>query len=247
VFFDTGWEHPALYDYLRGELSRAIGPIVEVRSSRYPGGMVDLIRQRHSFPSRLRRLCTDELKVRPARAYIERAQDTYGEVINAVGIRAEESKARALMPEWEWSEALDCESWRPLITWTVADVVAIHARHGLRPNPLYLAGAERVGCWPCIFSRKAEVRMVADLSPGRMDMIRELEKELSEHAGSPRTFFAGRSTREGVQPIDSVIAWSRTPTRGVEPEPFDDPNRGCMRWGLCETVGGTGRAPAKEG
>jgi len=30
VFLDTGWEHPWTYDYLRGPLTRALGPIEEV-------------------------------------------------------------------------------------------------------------------------------------------------------------------------------------------------------------------------
>jgi 3'-phosphoadenosine 5'-phosphosulfate sulfotransferase (PAPS reductase)/FAD synthetase len=57
VFADTGWEHPRTYDYLRGELTRVLGPIVEVRG---PRGMADLIRWKGMFPSRKHRFCTSE-------------------------------------------------------------------------------------------------------------------------------------------------------------------------------------------
>lgn len=30
VFLDTGWEHPITYEYLRGDLTRALGPIQEL-------------------------------------------------------------------------------------------------------------------------------------------------------------------------------------------------------------------------
>lgn len=32
VFADTGWEHPLTYEHIRGELTRVLGPIVEVRA-----------------------------------------------------------------------------------------------------------------------------------------------------------------------------------------------------------------------
>ena len=64
---------------------------------------------------------------------------------------------------------------RPLIDWTEAQVIDIHKRHNVPPNPLYLRGAKRVGCWPCINSRKAEVRQVAESDAQRIDLIRELE------------------------------------------------------------------------
>jgi hypothetical protein len=61
-------------------------------------------------------------------------------------------------------------------------VIAIHKRHGLAPNPLYLKGASRVGCWPCIYARKSEIKLVAEIDPGRIEILRQLEKEVAELA-----------------------------------------------------------------
>lgn len=247
IFLDTGWEHPATYEFIRGPLTDAIGPITELRGA-LP--MADLIRKRGMFPSRKIRFCTQELKVKPAQEYLN-AMDV--DAVNAVGIRRAESRARSEMTEWEWSKGFDCEVWRPIIAWTEQDVIDIHARHGLKPNMLYLRGARRVGCWPCIMSSKAEIRLVADIDPARIDAIRALETEVLVKAEAraaakgvaldPPTFFQalgvmrsqGRDGR-GV-PIDEVVAWSRTKRGGVEPEPFGaaDSDAGCMRWGLCET------------
>ncbi len=230
VFMDTGWENDATYDYLRGPLTAAIGPIIELKPRLQ---MVDLVRKKGMFPSRLRRFCTEELKVLPLRDYLA---SLASEAVNAVGIRAEESQVRAAMPEWEWSKALDAETWRPLLHWSFDDVRAIHARHGLAPNPLYLWGAERVGCWPCIFERKAGIELVALRSPARIDLIEQLEAELTERAGAPRRWFQGKTARSSLVPIREVVTWSKTERGGKVPKLYDPPSdAGCVRWGLCDT------------
>src|SRR5688572_30241345 len=182
VFLDTVWEKEEVYEYLRGPLTMAIGPIVELRSSRYPGGMTQMVADRGMFPSRKIRFCTQELKVFPMQEYLNARVAAGVEVINAVGIRRAESEARSQMEEWEWSDGFDCEVWRPLIHWTEEDVIAIHKRHGLPPNPLYLMGAKRVGCWPCIMASKDEIRLISERDPGKISTIRQMEHDVTERA-----------------------------------------------------------------
>lgn len=251
VFADTGWEAPETYAYL-DELERELGPITRVKG---PRSMVELIRHKAMFPSRVRRFCTQELKVKPLFAhFFERIEATGRELVNAVGIRAAESSRRATMPKWDgYSDARgDFWVWRPLLEWTEDDVIAIHQRHHLKPNPLYFGGASRVGCWPCIFARKAEIRHVADTDPARIDLLRELERDMTQAADEraasrgessehPRTFFAGRGPaakrgRAGAMPIDEAVEWSRTAHGGLQLTLMDtrDPDEGCIRWGMCE-------------
>lgn len=240
VFMDTGWEHEDTYKYLSTELPRVIGQPVEWIAGKLK--MIDLVRKKAMFPSRLRRYCTEELKVFPMRDYIAVLQDAGTEVVNAVGIRAEESSSRALMPEWEDSEMFDCQVWRPLIRWTTQDVIDIHRRHGVTPNPLYLRGSTRVGCWPCIYARKAEIRAVAETDPDRIDLIEMLEAELTKRAGDQRTFFQSKDNKkrgkDSLVPIREMVAWSQTAYGGKEFEEYDadaQAREGCMRWGLCAT------------
>jgi 3'-phosphoadenosine 5'-phosphosulfate sulfotransferase (PAPS reductase)/FAD synthetase len=269
VFLDTGWEHPATYDYLRGELAAKIGPITWLSS---PHKMVSTILRKGMFPSRQRRFCTQELKVFPMQRHLNALIEGGAELVNAVGIRAAESANRAKLAEWEWSDGFDCEVWRPLIAWTEDDVIAIHQRNDLRPNPLYLRGAKRVGCFPCIYASKAEIRLVAEIAPERIDLIERLEARSIRAArtraierGEPdadveRAWFqdpmpvkktcadcggvgcdecGGRGTRRLGKPwpISKVVEWSRTSRGGRQIEMFEPPDseRGCMRWGLCET------------
>lgn len=250
VFMDTGWEHPLTYEYLRGELTRVIGPIEEIRG---PRDMVETIRHKGMFPSKRRRFCTQELKIFPMIKHLRGLMDAGGDVLNAVGIRRGESEARSKMDEWEWSEGFDCETWRPLVDWTEEDVIAIHKRHGLAPNPLYLMGAQRVGCWPCIYARKAEIKLVADMDPERIDRMRALEAEVAASArrraeakgevlkNDPSWFQAPMGDTGECWPIDKVVMWSKTARGGRQFELFaaNPADAGCMRWGLCDTGGAT--------
>jgi 3'-phosphoadenosine 5'-phosphosulfate sulfotransferase (PAPS reductase)/FAD synthetase len=245
VFLDTGWEHEKTYSYLRGELTDKLGPITEIKA---PLLMEDLIIKKGMFPSRVRRFCTQELKVKPIIAYLAHIMATGTDVINAVGIRAGESVSRSKMLEWEWQDGFDCEVWRPLIAWSEAQVIAIHARHGLPPNPLYLMGASRVGCWPCIYARKSEIRLIADKDPDRIVRLRELEERVGVAAraraaakgqtlvSDPAWFQAPLGTSGAAWPIDRVVEWSRTGKGGRQMELFaPQQEEGCVRWGLCET------------
>jgi 3'-phosphoadenosine 5'-phosphosulfate sulfotransferase (PAPS reductase)/FAD synthetase len=248
VFCDTGWEHDLTYEYLRGPLVEKLGPITWLEPKRK---MEDLILHKGMFPSRMRRYCTQELKVRPLARHFKARMDAGDDIVNAVGIRANESESRSKMPEWEWQDGFDCEVWRPLLRWSEQDVIDIHHRHGLRPNPLYLRGAQRVGCWPCIYARKDEIKLIADTDPNRIVRLRVLEQQVAEKAharaaengetlkNDPAWFQAKNGGTGECWPIDTVVEWSRTARGGKQFELFaaDSRDAGCMRWGLCETLG----------
>ncbi len=235
VFADTGWEHPATVEYVKGPLAEKLGHIHHVRGGLQMG---DLCLKKGTFPSRLRRFCTEELKVKPIADFLARCDDP----VNVVGIRADESKARALLPRWETWDAGDCDVWRPMLGWTEEMVIEMHKRHDLVPNPLYLQGARRVGCWPCIFARKEEIRMVAELTPERIDTMRDLETRVTELAQAkrdeplkyPRAFFTEKGRRMIPVPIDRAVEWSRTSRGGRQLLLLETEPPGCVRWGMCE-------------
>jgi 3'-phosphoadenosine 5'-phosphosulfate sulfotransferase (PAPS reductase)/FAD synthetase len=243
VFADTGWEAPETYahlDYLREKL----GPIDVVGKD---GGMVGRIRYTAGFPSKFVRWCTRELKVEPLRAY----HDAIGaETVSVVGIRADESVARRDALAFEDCDRWGGFVWRPIVDWTVSDVIAIHRRHGVAMNPLYHRGHNRVGCYPCIFANKEEIMLTADASPARIAEIRALEAETTvmraerneakpgRYSNTQGSYFQatpGRTNKSGYAPIDEVVAWSRT-SRGGRQLPLlaPPPEGGCFRWGMCE-------------
>ena len=247
VFADTGWESKETYEYIAGPLTEAIGPIHVVG---YAGGMEAVVLKKGMFPSKQRRWCTEELKIKPLQHFQQVIHDkTKKPIISAVGVRASESSARASLP---WIDGMILRSklevavWRPILQRSEQWVIDIHRKHGLTPNPLYLRGARRVGCWPCIYSRKSEIRMIADQDPAQIERIRKLEKDASDVARSRGArdiaFFQARKPdtdgRYPCEPIDKVVDWCRTAKGGKEyEEPTDrDADEGCVRWGMCETI-----------
>ena len=254
-----------MYEYLRGELTDKIGVIKEITPPLpnltpekealalyyenrlgHTSAMIRWILHKGMFPNRLGRWCTDHLKIKAIRKHLK----TVDYPVNCVGVRAAESKARAKLPERELSTSLGCMVWRPLIEWSTQDVIDIHHRHNLAPNPLYLKGAKRVGCWPCIYSRKSEIQFMAAQDPTRIDLIRDLEKDvktiamartaakgetIKEQSTEP-TFFYGKG-REGTLPIDEVVKWSKTTRGGKQYALFSEEEiePSCMSWGLCDT------------
>jgi 3'-phosphoadenosine 5'-phosphosulfate sulfotransferase (PAPS reductase)/FAD synthetase len=254
VFADTGWEAPETYAYLP-VIERALG--ITIERVGVPGGMRAKIRARAGFPARKQRWCTRELKVEILRAFHDRvAAEEDRETVSVVGIRAEESDDRALMSEWGYDDRWKGYVWRPAIDATVAEIIEQHHAVGLPLNPLYLRGHNRVGCWPCIYASKEEVRLWAENDPDRVDEVRALEREIEQlragrnaetpgrYAHAQGSFFQSRMAVKDPQTgkrrylpmsVDDVVAWSKTDHGGRQGLLVREaPDSGCFRWGMCE-------------
>lgn len=263
VFMDTGWEHPDLYahlDYLEQELGpihRIRAPIPELPPAVLPeveeieslvgvspSPFVRRCVKRAMFPSRRRRWCTQELKVHPFLRWVEQLD---ADIVNIVGIRAEESAARARLPERELMPGADhIEVWRPLIRWTEQQVIDIHLRHNVRPCPLYLRGSTRVGCWPCIQANKPELQQLAKdgrrLAAIRLleQLVARLDRESDDPADNAPSLFQqslrNADGRRPCVPIDDVIEWANTKHGGRQMMLGGSWGReaGCVRWGMCD-------------
>lgn len=233
MFCDTGWEAEQTYAYL-GFLEQRLGPITRLDSE----GFEARTRRGGTFPSRVRKWCSPELKVEPTRKALDRLRDATGEEVEVLlGIRREESPKRAdvqLTPEREWSDAYDCEVWRPILDWTVQDVIAEHHRAHIPLNPLYLLGADRVGCWPCIHASKAEIRLIAETDPARIDQVAALEAEIGQTMFVLEKPRKGKDEREKIPTgIREMAVWART-KHGGRQLTILSPDSGCFRWGTCE-------------
>jgi 3'-phosphoadenosine 5'-phosphosulfate sulfotransferase (PAPS reductase)/FAD synthetase len=181
VFCDTGWEHPLTLSYIAKINTDLLGgSLVTLTSTKYPGGMKDLVQIKKRVPSAKARFCTSELKVLPMIDYLKTLDD---EVTVYQGIRADESEARSHMPQSEWSDDYDALVERPLLAWTADRCFALMAERGVKPNPLYLLGAGRVGCFPCVMVNQRELKALMKSLPEIKEAIAELE------AIAERSFF----------------------------------------------------------
>ena len=275
IFMDTGWESQQTYDYL-DELEGTIGKIERIKKSiplnhkfssaarefilaeeeriGRESGFIRAIVQYSIFPSSLRKFCTRKLKIEPFQAWVKE-QDN--DIINIIGVRREESSSRANVTEWEWNDnAGGYWVWRPIYLWEQKDVIDTIVKAGLVPNRLYLQGFDRVGCYPCIYSRKAEIQ---NIKPERIALISRIERFigqqiLEKYAPDSKPFLRVTKNKEragfaykpmfehpsGEDTIEEMYAWSRTARGGKQFMLFesDTLEPSCAKWGMCNFTGG---------
>lgn len=245
TFCDTGNEHEWTYEHVK-MLSEKVHPIETLKPEL---DFFALAAKKQRFPSTKVRYCTQFLKIYPSQDHVSYLKEAYGHVVAVSGVRSNESRERAKLLEWDYSGNLLTVQWRPLITWTIADVLALHGKYNVPLNPLYDAGAQRVGCFPCIMSRKAEIRMIAQKFPERIEMIRKAEQQFEQTNGRYSSFFARNAvperfrskpytTTEGetmnVATIDDVVRWSMTGKRAQGSYLDDEPEPVACSSGFCE-------------
>lgn len=245
-FCDIGNDHDWTLEHV-SLISRTLHPIETIKPA---CSFFELATIKRRFPSTKARFCTEVLKIHPTQDHIQKLRE-FGRVyvVAVSGVRADESIDRETLPEWDYSGTLLCKSWRPLIKWELKDVLAIHSKHGVPMNPLYSIGAQRVGCWPCIMSRKQEIRTIALKFPERIDQIRKAEQQFEIDGGRYSSFFPPNTTpkrfhsrecinRDGetvsFATIDDVVKWSLTGKNAKGSWEDDPPEPISCKSGFCE-------------
>ena len=220
---------------------------------------LDLCLLKGRFPSTKARFCTEELKVRPINEQINEPILSSGRhVISWQGVRADESFARSLLPKWQRLQMRKIDdsagagrlyAYRPMLSWTISDVFAMHDRHGIKPNPLYEQGMKRVGCMPCIMCKKGELMEIARRFPEHVERIEQWESLVSSVSKRGcATFFAAvddplmderdEAIHHETHGIRNHIEWSKTSRGGRQYDLLTAVEFGtaCNQWGACEVI-----------
>ena len=213
----------------------------------YPTGnaFLDLCIWKGRFPSRKAQFCTEELKRNMAVEYQLALLDQGHTVVSWQGVRRDESDARA--------DALKFESlggrmfiYRPIVDMDKPAVFAACKSFGTQPNPLYLEDCDRVGCAPCINSKKKEIRATSIRRPHHIVRISEWERLVS--MASKRgysTFFHKVDNQAGQRAsaiysrneVWQVIQWAKTSRGGRQfslLDDLDEPSACSSSYGLCD-------------
>ncbi|WP_337055016.1 phosphoadenosine phosphosulfate reductase family protein [Pseudoxanthomonas sp. USHLN014] len=205
---------------------------------------LDLCISKGRFPSRMAQFCTEELKTIPITTQVVGTMLRAGQVLQWLGIRADESRNRAAQPRFNRHES-GSMVWRPIFRWSVEEVWRQHSRHGILPNPLYAMGMGRVGCMPCVNCQKSELRAIADRFPEHIERIAAWEDVVSRaNKRRSATFFPAVTDptdidRPGTYSrIHTLVEWSRTARGGRQFDLFfqQQAGGGCTSdLALCET------------
>jgi 3'-phosphoadenosine 5'-phosphosulfate sulfotransferase (PAPS reductase)/FAD synthetase len=213
-YVETAWREEGVPE---ATIERALAALV-------PTGipMLDLCLWKGRFPSRKAQFCTEFLKERAVFDSVVGPALLDGPAVQWLGVRRDESRNRAQAPFTQrvrFDDRHDMALFRPLIHWTAENVFAFARAHGLEPNPLYLQGMGRVGCFPCINAGKYELAAIGRRHPWAIDRL--LEYEAAVMAASKRgiaTFFAADKTPEGAGLSKGLKRRAVADTRRAHPD-----------------------------
>ena len=232
-YIDTKWQEEGIADAICNEAIECLKPT--------GNPFLDLCLLKGIFPSVKARFCTEELKRNPLFEQVHMPLLDQGLSINIwQGVRANESRSRALLPMRDHVGTLKngAQHWnyRPILNWSVEQVFAQHKKHNVSPNPLYSVGMGRVGCMPCIMCRKDELLHIAMRFPEEIERISRWESLVSRTSkGGKSTFFATNKGRgDGIW---ECVRWSKT-KRGsteIDVDRVNETEKSCSSiYGLCE-------------
>ena len=176
---------------LAAEQAAAYGLRFEV-VRRSLGDLLDQIEARGMFPSAQARYCTSDQKTSQVAKLMTTLAATHRaagglvpvRILNALGIRAQESPARAKKAAFGRDGATNgrrvVDRWLPIFAWTETEVWDTIRRSGLRHHPAYDAGMPRLSCVFCVLAGRRELTLAARLNPDLAEEYVALEARI-EH------------------------------------------------------------------
>lgn len=203
VFTDTGFEDETTVPYII-DFCKRLNVELKILKSKKFNNLLDMAYQKNKMPTRRSRFCTSELKVKPFIDWL--IDEVHDNVIIYQGIRASESKERAAMNAEcryfkyyfehytinkrnervyhnyrskevkEWCKLYDDSLRRPVFNLSGQDVINIIIANNLPVHPLYLKGAQRVGCFPCVLSAHSSTFNMFKFHPERMEYLEDFER-----------------------------------------------------------------------
>lgn len=157
---------------------------------REQGLLLDQVRHRGRWPSSSARYCTSDQKRGPARKLITQLVAELGDltrpahVLNCMGLRAEESRARLKKAQLSRDEAASSgrrtiDTWLPIHDWTETQVWQRIRASGVPYHPAYDQGMSRLSCSLCVLASRKDLVRAAQLRPELAAEYAELEAEIS--------------------------------------------------------------------
>lgn len=130
--------------------------------------LLELVEHRGMFPSPAMRWCTSDLKRGPLEKVIRHTGCKL--IVNAMGMRAEESSHRSKLRQFQFSERNSKNGrrwydWLPMHAWFKHEIFEFIKDCGQKPFWTYEAGMERCSCCFCIMSSTADLTTAARLRP----------------------------------------------------------------------------------
>jgi len=143
-------------------------------------GLLDYVRRRKMWPSSMARYCTSDFKRAPIDKLITQLApglERRLKVLNVMGLRAQESPARAKKVPFKVNERRTngrrhVDDWLPILDMKIEEVWETIKANAIPQHVAYSLGMPRLSCVFCIFAPKAALVLA-----GKQEENKELLKE----------------------------------------------------------------------
>lgn len=163
-------------------------PMLEVWEYRWQGILDRFIKLERvkiitPFSSAKLRFCTQSTKVSPITQFLKNKYPNKI-IINAVGIRGEESAGRAKKPISQVNDKLRSVKlkttgydWFPIIGYKLEEIWLTHQKFNFPRHPAYDRGMDRISCAYCVLGSKNDLKVSIQDERNRASFYRILELE----------------------------------------------------------------------
>lgn len=186
--------------------------------SRPQGDLLQQVEARGMWPSSTARFCTSDHKRGQVGRVMtmladerKRTWSAMGDrrpvtILNCMGLRAEESPARAKKVALEADRRNSngrrtVTTWLPILDWTVATVWARIKASGVAHHRAYDLGMGRLSCCFCIFAPKAALMIAGQHNPDLLNAYVEVEQRISHTFRKELTLASVRDAIRSGQPV----------------------------------------------
>lgn len=193
---------------------------LEFRAVSRDQDLLDQISARGMWPSNKARYCTsDHKRDQISKIFTAIAKDENLcrpiKILNCMGIRAQESAARAKKVELESNARATgkgqrkiVDNWLPILDWSEDKVWSLIKDNDLPYHHAYDLGMPRLSCVFCVFAPKAALMIAGKANPDLLDTYIEMEKEMGHDF---RQGFKIAEVKEAIQAdekVEAVASWN---------------------------------------
>ncbi|WP_220471190.1 phosphoadenosine phosphosulfate reductase domain-containing protein [Cohnella cholangitidis] len=177
-------EWPGVIDHIKANVDHHVYVVRARKKDGSEKTLLGMVEDRGMWPSSSCRQCTSDLKRGPIMKFIRNYLYQKGRriAVNCMGIRAEESTARAKKVPFRFNASESCGhrevyDWMPIFDLTTAEVFQGIADAGQKPFWTYERN-ERLSCVFCIMGSVNDLRHGAEKNPELYKQYVDLEKRI---------------------------------------------------------------------
>lgn len=193
---------------------------LEFRAVSRSQDLLDQIETRGMWPSNKARYCTsDHKRDQIAKIFTQIAKEANLcrpiKILNAMGIRAQESHARAKKLAFESNARATgkgqrkiVDNWLPILDWSEDKVWATIKDNDLPYHHAYDLGMPRLSCVFCVFAPKAALVIAGKANPALLDTYVEMEERMGHDF---RQGFKIAEVREAIaqgESVETAASWT---------------------------------------